>query len=364
MAIARTLSFYFAKRFMLAVIGVFVGVFFLVGIIDYIEMTRRVGDMPNVSSLTAAQISFFRLPLMLERLMPFCVLIGAMTCYLSLSRRLELVIARAAGMSAWQFVSPALISALLFGIFATVIYNPVSAALQERSRKLEAEIFQNTQSAIQQTTGGFWVRQRSNTGEAIINARTSTEQGRQLSGISIFTFDTEGRFRDRIEAKSARLQPGEWKLTDARVYAANTPPADHASFSLPTNLTPEQVSESFSTPETVSFWDLPAHIQIAEHAGLVAAAYRLQYHKLLARPFFLVAMVFLAAAVSLRLFRFGGVQKMVLGGIAAGFLLYVLAKITEDLSKAELMHPVVAAWLPAVIGGLTGFLALLYQEDG
>jgi hypothetical protein len=25
---------------------------------------------------------------------------------------------------------------------------------------------------------------------------------------------------------------------------------------------------------------------------------------------------------------------------------------------------VVAAWLPAVIVGLTGFLALLYQEDG
>jgi len=28
------------------------------------------------------------------------------------------------------------------------------------------------------------------------------------------------------------------------------------------------------------------------------------------------------------------------------------------------MHPIAAAWLPAVVGGLTGFLALLYQEDG
>ena len=297
--------------------------------------------------------------------MPFCVLIGAMTCYLSLSRRLELVIARAAGMSAWQFVSPALISALLFGIFATVIYNPVSAALQERSRKLEAEIFQNTQSAIQQTTGGFWVRQRSNTGEAIINARSSTEQGMQLvrrSPSSPSTPKAASAIASRRNPRGCIRANG--KLADARVYAANTPPADHASFSLPTNLTPEQVQESFATPETVSFWELPAHIRIAEHAGLAAAAYRLQYHKLIARPFFLVAMVFLAAAVSLRLFRFGGVQKMVLGGIAAGFLLYVLAKITEDLSKAELMHPVVAAWLPAVIGGLTGFLALLYQEDG
>jgi lipopolysaccharide export system permease protein len=78
----------------------------------------------------------------------------------------------------------------------------------------------------------------------------------------------------------------------------------------------------------------------------------------------LAAMVFLAAAVSLRFFRFGGVQKMVLSGVASGFLLYVLSKMTEDLSKAELMHPATAAWIPVLVGGLTGLLALLYQEDG
>ncbi len=75
-------------------------------------------------------------------------------------------------------------------------------------------------------------------------------------------------------------------------------------------------------------------------------------------------MVLLAAAVSLRFFRFGGVQKMILSGVGSGFLLYVLSKVTDDLSKAELMHPAAAAWLPVAVGGLTGLLALLYQEDG
>jgi len=28
------------------------------------------------------------------------------------------------------------------------------------------------------------------------------------------------------------------------------------------------------------------------------------------------------------------------------------------------MHPVAAAWLPALVGGVTGFIALLHQEDG
>ena len=75
-------------------------------------------------------------------------------------------------------------------------------------------------------------------------------------------------------------------------------------------------------------------------------------------------MVLLAASVSLRFFRMGGVQKMVMGGILSGFLLYVLQKVTEDLSKADLLPALVAAWLPVLVGALTGFVALLYQEDG
>src|SRR5260370_15403275 len=116
---------------------------------------------------------------------------------------------------------------------------------------------------------------------------------------------------------------------------------------------PTQVRNSFSTPETVSFWQLPSYIRSSESSGFATAGYRLQYHKLLAQPFLLAAMVMLAAAVSLRFFRFGGVQKMVLSGVGGGFLLYVLSKVTEDLSKAELMHPFPSPWLPGVVGGPT-----------
>jgi lipopolysaccharide export system permease protein len=63
----------------------------------------------------------------------------------------------------------------------------------------------------------------------------------------------------------------------------------------------------------VPFWQLSSYIDTAEKAGLAATGYRLQYYQLLAQPFYLVAMVLLAASVSLRFFRFGGVQKIVLG---------------------------------------------------
>jgi lipopolysaccharide export system permease protein len=359
-----TLVRYFGLRFLSAVMLVFVGIFVLVALLDYIELMRRSSDIPNVSALLVAKTSFYRVPQVTERVLPFCVLIGAMSCYLNLSRRLELVVARSAGMSAWQFISPALVVAFLLGIIATTIYNPIAAVLDEQSKRYEAELFGHSRSQLLSSGGPLWVSQLTSEGQAIINAKSSRDQGIALGGVTVFTFDSGNHFKQRIEARAARLTPGEWQLLDARIYALGALPVDKDDYRLKTSLTPEQVRESFATPETVPFWELPLYIKIAEHAGLVAAGYRLQFQKLLARPFLLAAMVFLAAAVSLRFFRFGGVQKMVLSGVAAGFLLYVLSKVTEDMSKAELMHPVAAAWLPVLAGGLTGFIALLYQEDG
>jgi lipopolysaccharide export system permease protein len=362
--ITRTLSRYFALRFLSSVVGAFIGVVILAGMIDYVELLRRSADWPNATPWTLAKISIFRVPQLTERIMPFSVLVGAMSCYLTLSRRLELVVARAAGMSAWQFVAPAVIAAFLFGAIATTVYNPISAVLDERSKRLESEVLGEAPTALQGNSSGFWVRQKSADGAAIINAKSSQDQGATLGNVSIYTFDADGHFQQRIEARSATLEDGFWLLDDVRIYASGRPPQLPDKYRLNTNLTLEQVRESFATPETVPFWQLPTYIKMADLAGLQAAGYRLQYDALLARPFLLAAMVMLAASVSLRFFRFGGVQKMVLSGITAGFLLFVLSKITEDMSKSELISPIVAAWTPVLVGSLTGFVVLLFQEDG
>jgi lipopolysaccharide export system permease protein len=362
--ITKTLSRYFAMRFLGSVIGSFIGVIALAALIDYVELMRRGEEWPNATAWLLAKISVYRVPQLAERIMPFSVLVGAMSSYLTLSRRNELIVARAAGVSAWQFVAPAMIAAFVFGAVATTVYNPIAAILHERSKRLEADMQGENLSALQERTSGFWVKQKSNDGAAIINATTSREQGAQLGGVSIYTFDNSGHFQQRIEAKSAALQRDYWQLEDARIYSPGKAPDLEPNYKLATNLTIEQVRESFATPETVPFWQLPSYIELADRAGLLAAGYRLQYQQLLARPFLLAAMVLLAASVSLRFFRFGGVQKMVLSGISAGFLVFVLSKITEDMSKSDLLSPVAAAWIPVVIGGLTGFVALLYQEDG
>src|SRR5947207_744772 len=110
--ISGTLSRYFGLYFLRALIAVFFGVVMLVALLDYVELLRHSAGERNVSAWLVARTSLFRVPQLTERIMPFAVLIAAMSCYLSLSRRNELVIARSAGISAWQFIAPALVVAL------------------------------------------------------------------------------------------------------------------------------------------------------------------------------------------------------------------------------------------------------------
>src|ERR1700676_1457000 len=222
----NTLGRYFAGRFVIAAVGVFASIFVLLVLVDYIEMVRRTSGLASASAITVAETSLFRVPQLLEKMMPFCVLIGAMTCYLALSRRLELVVARAAGISAWQFISPALASALVLGILATTAYNPMSATLRERSKQMEAELFGGVPGGGLQDASGFWINQSKSEGQAIINAARSEQQGIRLTGLTVFRFDPDLQFRDRIEAREATLEDGRWLFKSVRRYTLDAPPVD------------------------------------------------------------------------------------------------------------------------------------------
>lgn len=368
---------YFGRRFLMAVLVAFLTCVALIAVVDFFELTRRVGDRPGSSVGQIGYLVMLRLPAFTEQMLPFAVLIGAMSAFLALSRRLEFVVARASGLSAWQFIGSAVAIAAVIGAISTTVYNPLSAAMKETADRIESDLLvrpveslrpAKPEAAAPETpapaAGRIWLRQRSDVGQAIINAQTSTNQGRTLTGVRIFVFDTKGEFVERIEAKSAEFAPGRWRLADANVFSPVNSPKKLKEYALATNLTEDQVRGSSANASALSFWDLPAMIDVVKAAGLSATRYEIQYQSLLARPLLLVTMVVLAAAVSLRVFRLGGIGKMITGGVLAGFLLYVAIQLSEQLGEGGFLNPVVAGWLPVVCASLIGCSILLHQEDG
>ena len=153
-------------------------------------------------------------------------------------------------------------------------------------------------------------------------------------------------------------------MSDAKIVTPGFDTQSTGVYLLATTLARSDIAQAFEAPETVSFWALPGLAEQMRRAGLDPAGYSLQYQELLALPLLLSAMVLIAACFSLRFFRMGGVQTMVSGGVAAGFVLYVATKLVNDLGAAGFFSATVAGWSPAVVGCLFGVYVLLHQEDG
>ncbi|HEV2509853.1 LPS export ABC transporter permease LptG [Bosea sp. (in: a-proteobacteria)] len=361
MLLFQTFGRYLTQRFLRAILSVFGTFFFLIATLDFVELMRRAGDSPTATTPSIIQLALYRAPSVAEQIFPFAVLFGGMFALLNLSRKLELVVARSVGISAWQFLQPAALVAGLVGLVSIGIYNPIAAELKQRATALEVSLFAKTGQVVGKE---IWIRQRGVDGQAIIRAAAALDGGTGLAQVAFFVFSPDGGFRERIEAKQAVLYRGYWELSEARVTSATEEPQTYQTYLVATTLEPDQVRQSFTPPDSVGFWSMPAVLDRTQKAGLDTTRYELRYESLKARPLLLIAMILVAASVSLRFFRFGGVTRLVVGGVAAGFMLYVATQLSEELGSSGIVNASVAAWLPAVVGTLLGALALLHQEDG
>ncbi len=360
--VGRTFAFYLSRNFTKSILMVFGLLFAIIYLSDFVELLRRSGDIKGATTYAVAFLSLLRVPSITEQVFPFSVLFGAMFAFLNLTRKLELVVARAAGLSVWQFLLPPLVVALVLGIVTTTLYNPIAAISNQRAARLETRMFGKTGN--DQTDTAFWIQQDGVDGQTILRADRASDGGAVLSGVTAFVYDRAGKFEERVEAERAELHDGYWTLDGARVLMQGEELREVKTEIIATNVSAEQVQQKFVAPDTVPFWSLPEIRDSTERAGLNATGYALQYQKLLASPLLFMAMILVAAAFSLRFFRFGGIARMVAGGVAAGFVLYVATKLVGDLGGAGLLSAPVAAWSPAVVGSMLGSLALLYQEDG
>ncbi len=361
---SRTLSFYFARHFAKMVLSIFMMGFLLITVITYIEFFNRAFMGDYKGGFTLALVALFRVPSVTEDALPFAVLYGSIAAFVVANRRLEVVVTRAAGVSAMQFLLPACIVGLVIGIAGTTLYNPLAAALLNWSNELTTQVLPAGHQVSVSHNGPVWVRQATKGSESIIGAPQSYDDGLGLIGVTAYVFDPGGKFRERIDADRGHYQPGVWQLENAIVTAPNATPHKVAVYSLPTNLSADEVKRTFLQLDSVSFWSLPELAASAQRAGVPGNRFLLQFNVLLSRPILLLAMVLIAANVSLRFSRSRDVGWMIITGVAVGFMLYVLMKIAWDLGSGGIVPPPLAAWLPAIVATLFGITVLLHLEDG
>jgi lipopolysaccharide export system permease protein len=370
MAVAMTLSSYIARQFSAAVAAMLGGLSLLVMLFDYIELLRRAATRPDVSFGLVTTIALLKLPYYILQILPFAVLLGGIVAFWRLTRSSELIVARATGLSAWQFLAAPLACGILFGVLATTAVSPLSSALYRRAEALDNIYIRQTGGPLALADGQLWLRQADRQldpqGVAVLHALHVELHDKvvQTNDVSVFRLDDHDRLLSRIEAQHARLAGGYWRMTGARTIKPDHLPEMVGNLDLPTDLTVRRMQESFQSPDTLSVWALPIFIALLDNAGFSSVRHRLHFQTLLALPLLCGTMVLVAAGFSMRPSRRGGVARMIGSGVASGFALFTLSKVAEQFGQSGALPTVLAAWAPAGAGLMLATALLLHLEDG
>jgi lipopolysaccharide export system permease protein len=296
-------------------------------------------------------------------------MLASLVTFLRLARSSELVVMRGAGVSALRLIAVPAFAALALSVLLVAGVNPFVAAAIERGASVEDGLRGRETSRLSVSEDGLWLRQADAEGQTVIQAARANPDGTVLRQVRLHRFDGEGGLYARIEAGTARLGAGAW-LLDAATRWERGPDgrfergAETVSLRLPTELTREQILDSFSPPETLSFWELGRFIGRMEAAGFSGRRHRLFLQSELAKPALFTAMVLIGAAFALRPARFGQVGVMMLLAVLAGFSLYFLKDFAESLGASGAIPLIAAAWTPPLAAILLALGLLLHLEDG
>lgn len=377
MKMTATLSRYLAKQYALNLLVLLLALLAVIYLFDTVELIRRASKRPDVPLGLVLEMGLLKLPDVGQTILPFAVLFSAMFTFWKLTRRYELIVVRAAGFSVWQFLTPVTGVAILFALAHMTIVNPVGAVLIGKFEEMERSYLSKQENHIAVFREGLWLRQAIliespgvekeetlTSGYVILHASKVERREWVLQNVSVFYFTDDNDFLQRIDAASAMLEKGQWVFRDAVIHGGGDDPVRESVYALPTNLTREEIEESFSSPQSMSFWKLPGYIATLEQTGFDPTRLRVYYQNLLAQPLLFAAMVLLAATFSMRPPRARGTFVMIMAGVFIGFIVFFLASFLQALGASQQIPVFLAAWAPAVICFLFGIWTMMNMEDG
>ncbi len=364
MRVSGTITNYFARHFMFWLLCVFLILLGVAALFDFVELLRRASGKIDANVAIVLQMSAFKLPQLVQEMLPFGVLFGSMFSFWRLARARELVVARAAGVSAWQFLLPALSISFIIGVIQISMFNPFASVMMSHFERLEGRYLKHTTSLLAVSKNGLWLRQANEGGQSAIYATRLSQTDMTLHQVIFFLFEGKDDFIGRIDAESAKLKNGYWDISKAWISAPDKITQYKERYVHNTNLTFDKIQDSFASPKTMSFWKLPSFISTLKLAGFSVHRHRLHWHSLLASPILLCAIVLIAAAFSMRTSKNRNTSIMIVSGIVAGFFLYFLTDVVYALGLSANIPVLLAAWTPAGVSMAIGIVSLLHLEDG
>ncbi len=358
---SRTIARYVGVMFLTRVLAVLVVLVAILLTLDLIGEAGRILAVPGNSDADVWTYTTLRAPQLIAQFLPYSVLLATLVTLGALNAQGEVVIFKAAGISAHQILAPLFlvalgVSALSFAFNETVLAH-TNATLQR---------WKSADYAPLRTLGSgpteVWARDRYDLMHAA-RMEGSGETAR-LVDFLLYSRANNARLTAITSAREARLAPGGWLLLDARRFdVASGRSTLRARDFWRTDVPPQRFIGAEPDASTIPFWNLRTKIDAARADGKSVGTLQSAWWHKLSGPLSALMMPLLGAVAAFGLARSGKLFVRAVAGMFLGFAFFVADNFMLAMGDFGAAPPVVAAWAPVLIFLLIGESVLLKTEE-
>ena len=336
--------------------------------IDLIEHSRRFSSIVDLYSII--HLTFLNAPKSIYEIIDLIMLIVSLVFFISIGKTSELVIVRGAGRSVYGAIFSPLIVSFSFGILILAIFNPLVATSSKTYLNMKETYLKGEKAVFSIGSEGLWLRQGNNREQSVIRAGRANYDGSILYDVTILSFTKNGSVTRRLDAQKAIILNQSWQLENVKEWPIERGLGSEKNSQIrqkliiPSNLTKEEIKERISDPTTVSIWNLKSHIMQLKAAGFSVVRYEVRFHSELSHPLFLVAMMLIGCAFTMKNFVGNRKSFAVIASILLGFSLYYVRNFAQLLAESGQLNLLAATWIPVISSILIALGLILHMEDG
>ena len=153
-----TLWRYILRGFLRAVLAVFAVIALVIVLFTVVENLRRFGES-GATPGDVVRVTLLQAPEVLYQVFPLVLMLASLVTFLRFARTSELVVMRAAGISALRLIAVPVVAALLLGVGFVAVVNPFVAASIKRGQAMVDDFDRDGGSLLAFSPEGVWLRQ-------------------------------------------------------------------------------------------------------------------------------------------------------------------------------------------------------------
>lgn len=335
---------YVTREILITFFIVLVAVMSIYLAIDFIEKIDNFMEA-GVSAHRCLLYLAFKLPFIAVQIAPVGFLLSILIALGLMSKNNEMIALKSCGIGKSRVLKPTMVLGLCFCGALFITADIIVPAFMAKANQIWLQEVRK-KNIYASKTNDIWMR----AARQIIHIKQYSPEENRVSGITIHTFDDDFRLVQRVDAETGTFEHGQWQLEDAiqQILEKDSGTYNVAlieKLAVHIDLNPQDLAQAAKRSDEMGLAELRRYIEKVEREGYGATRYRVDYQSKIASPFVCIFLSVLGTGIALRGKLREGLPVSITYGLAITFLYWIFNSLCLALGYAEMLPPVVAAWM-------------------